>query len=259
MAYIGLKYPVFAPIQSEGADGFPTYGSGIIVGHAIASNITISSANVQLYGDDISIESVQDFQGGTVSLNPDDLTKEDAAAMCGSKIVTNGGKEVVRDASTYMAPYGGYGFFRVRVKKGVRSIRAYWLYKTQWALPSEESATKAESTSFQTPTMEGTIMALGDADNTWREWADFASENEAKAWLNDHANINTANRTELNAKIEEIEALDPETYTSASWVAVANALVEAKAAAARENLSQEHADLEVANLTAAQNKLIAAA
>ena len=243
MAYVGLKHPVFAPIETEAAGSLPTYSTGLIVGKAIGANVSITLADTKLYADDEVAESDKGFQSGTISANVDDLTKEAILAWFGSKEATVGGAEAVQDAGTYNAPFGGFGYYRVRQKKGVRSIRAFFYYKTQFGLPSEDAATKGDTVEYQTPTTEGEIFKTDTPAEFWRVWADFAAEADAVAWLNELANIGEpASLTNLNAAITTAVAMDAETYTSASWVDVAVSLGNAQAVAVMDSPSQARVD-----------------
>jgi hypothetical protein len=257
MAFVGLKHPVFAPIATEPAGSLPTYGAGLVVGHAIEANVSIEHADAKLYADDVIVESDNSFLSGSITVGIDDLSKEATVAWLGSKEVTVNGQAVVRDGGAISSPLGGFGYYRVRKKDGIRQIRAFWYYKTQWGMPSEESKSKGETIEWQTPSIEGDIMAIDDADNTWRDWADFSTEAAAIAWLNELANIGEpASKTALNAAITSAQALDPETYTSASWVDVANALEDAVAVAAMESPSQARVDSATSLLTTAVGLLV---
>jgi phi13 family phage major tail protein len=244
MAYIGLKHPVFAPITSEPANGLPVYGAGLIVGKAIAADVSIDRSNAKLSGDDTIVEVDNSFVSGTITTEVDDLSDEALTAWLGNQAATLGGVATIRSASTYEAPDGGFGYYRVRKKNGVRSYRAFWYYKTKWGMPSEEARTKPDgSIEWQTPKVEGIIMTAQDAINSWRDEVTFETEAEAVAWLDELANIGEpADLTNLNADIATAQAMNPETYTSASWVALANALADAVAVVALENPSQSRVD-----------------
>lgn len=259
MAYIGLKHPVFAPIATEPANSLPTYDAGLIVGHAIAANVEIELSDSKLAADDTIVEVDNSFISGTITTGIDDLSDEALQQWLGQQQVLVNGVNVIRSAAGYEAPEGGFGYYRVRKKNGVRSYRAYWYYKTKWGIPSEEAKTKPDgSIEWQTPEVEGTIMAAQDTANSWRDMATFATEAEAVAWLNELANIGEpADKTNLNADIATTQALDPETYTSASWVDTANALAEAVAVAAMESPSQSRVDAAEDALEAAVASLVA--
>jgi len=252
MAYIGLKHPVFAPISTETPGSVPTYGQGFILGKAIEANVSIELNENPLYGNDTLIDNDNSFRSGSITLGIDDISKEVYIGWFGATTQTVNGVEEVIDGAASSTPYGGFGFYRVRRKNGVRSIRAYWIFKTQWGVPSEEARTKGEQIEWQTPSVEGTIMALDDESENWRKWADFTVEADAVAWLNELANIGEpADKTALNTAIASAQALNPEDYTSASWVAVANALSNAIAVAAMDSPSQTRVDNATLLLTTA--------
>lgn len=258
MAYIGLKHPVFAPITSEPANSLPVYGAGLVVGKAIAANVAIERSDSKLAADDAIAEVDNSVIGGTITTGVDDLSDEALKTWLGDKASTLNGVATIRSASNYEAPNGGFGYYRVRKKNGVRSFRAYWYHKTKWGIPSEDAATKPDGAiEWQTPEVEGTILTVGDADNSWRDAVTFDTEAEAVAWLDELANIGEpADLTSLNADITTAEALSPEDYTSASWVALANALADANAVVAMDNPSQARVDAAEDALEAATLALV---
>ncbi len=257
MAMVGLKHPVFAPITAESAGAIPTYGSGAIVGSAIEANVSIELADGKLYADDVIKETDNGFIGGSITTGVDDISSDVHKLWFGAEDATLGGETVVEDGAALIAPYGGFGYYRVRRKNGVRSIRAFWYYKTQWGVPSEEAKTKGETIEWQTPAVEGNIMTLDNENESWRAWKDFASEADAVAWLDELANIGEpASKTALNSAITSTQALDSEDYTSASWVDVANALADAVAVAAMTSPSQTRVDSATSLLTTAVGLLV---
>ena len=83
------------------------------------------------------------------------------------------------------------------------------------------------------------------------------TEIQAKAWLDEKANIGEpATKTALDAKIDEAELLDSEDYTSASWVALANALDYATETSTTDGVSQLRVNEALADLTAAIAALV---
>lgn len=260
MAKIGLKYGVFAPIATEPTGQLPTYGTGLVVGHMMQANLTVQYSDSKLAADDTIVETDRSFISGTLSVGTDDLTDEVLEAWLGLQEKTVGSATVLRSAGTYDPPKGGFGYIRVVKKNGVRKYKAYWIYKSMWVMPTENAATKPDGTiEWQTPTVEGAIMAVGDGDATWRDEASFATETEAVAWLNELANIGEpADLTALDAAIDAAELLDPEEYTSASWVAVAVALADAEAVTLMDSPSQTRVDAAKNALTGAMADLVEA-
>ncbi len=176
MAYIGLKHPVFAPIATEPANSLPTYGTGLVVGMAIAADVSIELSDAKLAADDTIAEIENGFVSGTISMNVDDLSDAALKAWLGEQEATLGGVPTLRQAATYDSPEGGFGYYRVRKKSGVRSFRAFWYHKTKWGQPGENAATKPDgSIEWQTPTVEGQIMTVKDMPLTVRDQATFTN------------------------------------------------------------------------------------
>ena len=199
MAYIGLKHPVFAPIATEPANSLPTYGTGLVVGMAIAADVSIELSDAKLAADDTIAEIENGFVSGTISMNVDDLSDAALKAWLGEQEATLGGEATLREAATYDSPEGGFGYYRVRKKAGVRSYRAFWYHKTKWGMPGENAATKPDgSIEWQTPTIEGQIMTALDSAASWRDQATFTSEADAIAWLDGLAGVPTVESTGLS-------------------------------------------------------------
>lgn len=199
MAYIGLKHPVFAPIATEPANSLPTYGTGLVVGMAIAADVSIELSDAKLAADDTIAEIENGFVSGTISMGVDDVSDAVLKAWLGLQEASLGGEATLRSAATYDSPEGGFGYYRVRKKAGVRSFRAYWYHKTKWGIPGENAATKPDgSIEWQTPTIEGEIMTALDTAASWRDEATFDAEADAIAWLDGLAGVPTEVSTGLS-------------------------------------------------------------
>lgn len=193
MAHIGLKYPVFAPITTETDAGVITYAAGFVVGKAINYAGTPNNADVVLYADDGVAESDKSITNEGVSLEADDLSLKVYADLLGhtytAEVTTQGSEapESVAVSIDDVAPYGGLGFYRRRKKNGVLSFDAIWLHKVQFAEPTTNGATKADTVTFQTRTVEGTAYPTNAG--AIKEEAIFTTEAAAKAWINAKAGI----------------------------------------------------------------------
>lgn len=187
MAKIGLKYPVAAPIEDGG-----TYGEGFVVAKAITANVTPNNNDATLYADDGEAETDKSFRNANFSLNIDDLTQKVYADLLGHQYQAAGIEdprtpETVIASSNDVAPFFGVGFYGKIQRNNKPSYQAKWLKKVQFSEPTDETNTKGESTEFQTPTIEGTAYQL--EDGTWKEQAEFATEAEARTWLETKAGI----------------------------------------------------------------------
>ena len=259
MAKVGLKHPVFSEIDTEVSGNYPTYKTGLIVGSMMEANVSIEYSDAELYADDMLIEKDDSFISGTIDIGIDDISKDAAKAWLGAEEVSYGGRTVIEEAANYSAPYGGFGYYRVRRQDGARVIRAFWYLKTKWKKSSEEAKTKGKTIEFQTPKIQGSIQRIDNDQESWRVWDDFTSEADAKAWIDDIANIgDPADLTDLNSAVSAAQALNPEDYTSVSWVDVANALTGAVAVQAMESPSQTHVDSATSTLNAAVAALVSA-
>lgn len=176
MAKIGLKYPVYKSPSKKG-----------VIGKAIQADIAISVNEVKLYADDTVVESDKSFQSGTITLGIDDLSDEIYSEFLGHAKDVSG--EITANEND-QSPYIGLGFYGTKKVKGVAKYRAIWLPKVQFAEPEDTNATKGESVEFNTPSLEGTIMA--DDNGDWKKEQTFATEAEAVTYLENKAGITQA-------------------------------------------------------------------
>lgn len=190
MAKVGLKYPVYAKLKEDG-----TYEAGSVIAKAIKASVNAESNDVKLYADDGVAESDKSFKGGKISLNVDDLTQKVYAELLGHTYTAKTASDPVTPESVKanandIAPYVGVGFYGKVVRNNKPAFLAKWLMKTQFAEPTDETETKGETVSFQTPTIEGDVYQLDNGD--WKDQAEFPTEEAARAWLNTKAGITPA-------------------------------------------------------------------
>jgi len=257
MAKIGMKYPIFAPMTEGGST--VTYSNAVVLAKAISADISITASDVKLYGDDGVAEVDKSFQDGTVTLDITDLSLENKALILGQDLVSAGipGKpEIMKLVSKGddTSIYGGLGFYATEQVNNVRQYRAYLLRKTKFSEPNISLQTKGETTTFGTPTLNGTIER--DITGEWKEEVVVTDEGDAKAWLNDIVNLNEVNKDALSSVASGAESKQSEDYTSASWVAFANALAVAQAVLNADPVSQTTVDNAIQKLTDAESALV---
>lgn len=203
MAFVGMRYVVFAPIKTEVAGQDVEYNEGVVVGRGIGATVNITRNSEDLYGDDMLIESDNGIVGGTVDMTVDDMTDKVTEVMLGHVKGANETQYYEEDAAS---PYGGLGYIRVRRKSGVTSYQATWIYKAQMAVATETSATKTESTTWQTTSITGKMMGVknnAEGKTRFRERETFATEKEAMDWLNEKAKIATAAAAASNTEFAD--------------------------------------------------------
>lgn len=157
MATIGLDKLYYASI-TEDASGNETYGTPTQLTKAISADLSIELAEATLYADDGASEVIKEFKSGTLSLGVDDIGATAAAALTGVTVDSN---NVIISASEDGGDPVAIGF---RAKKSNGNYRYYWLYRVKFGIPATNLATKGDSITFSTPTIEGTVYRRNKVD-----------------------------------------------------------------------------------------------
>ena len=157
MATIGLDKLFYAKI-TEDKDGNETYATPVQLAKAMTADLSVELAEATLYADDGASEIVKEFKSGTLSLGVDDLGGSVASDLTGAVIDSNG--VVISTAEDGGDPVA-VGF---RAKKSNGKYRYFWLYRVKFGIPAANMATKGDSITFSTPTIEGTILRRNKPD-----------------------------------------------------------------------------------------------
>ena len=173
MATIGLDKLFYAPI-TEDANGNETYGTPVQLAKAISADLSVELNEATLYADDGQAEAVKEFKSGTISLGIDELGSDVAAELVGARVDSNG---VLVSSGEDVSRYVAIGF---RAKKSNGKYRYYWLYRVLFGIPATNLATKGDSITFSTPTIEGTILRRNKVDSQNKHlWKVEVTENES--------------------------------------------------------------------------------
>ena len=157
MATIGLDKLFYAKI-TEDKDGNETYAAPVQLAKAMTADLSVELAEATLYADDGASEIVKEVKSGTLSLGVDDLGGSVASDLTGAVIDSNG--VVISTAEDGGDPVA-VGF---RAKKSNGKYRYFWLYRVKFGIPATALATKGDSITFNTPTIEGTILRRNKVD-----------------------------------------------------------------------------------------------
>ena len=157
MATIGLDKLYYAKI-TEDEDGNETYATPVQLAKAMTADPSVELAEATLYADDGAAEIVKEFKSGTLSLGVDDIGAGAASDLTGATIDANG---VVISAAEDGGDPVAVGF---RAKKSNGKYKYYWLYRVKFGIPATNLATKGDSITFSTPTIEGTILRRNKVD-----------------------------------------------------------------------------------------------
>lgn len=173
MATIGLDRLYYAKI-TEDEIGEETYAAPVPLAKAISADMSVELAEAILYADDGAAEIVKEFKNGTLSLGIDDIGVSVASDLTGATIDDN---HVLISTSEDGGTPVAVGF---RAKKANGKYRYYWLYKVKFGIPATNLATKGDSITFSTPTIEGTIMRRNKLDAKGRHpWKAEVTEGDA--------------------------------------------------------------------------------
>lgn len=181
MAYIGLARPAIARYSEAG--GEVRYSDGIRYGKAIKIQIDPHYEDVSDYNDINDTDDDQEFAYADISLNTDETPEEAEEMMFGHE--ASGGTVVSRD--TDRSGYVGVGI-RVRsVIRGRVRYTAIWIHKAKFQDGSGDHETKGDSIDYKTPEIDG--KAVPDIDGKWRTKKVFDTAEEADAWIDAAAGI----------------------------------------------------------------------
>ena len=174
MATIGLDKLYYAKI-TEDKDGNETYETPTPLAKAMTADLSVELAEATLYADDGAAEIVKEFKSGTLSLGIDDLGASIASDLTGATIDSDG--VIISTQEDGGAPVA-VGF---RAKKANGKYKYYWLYRVKFGIPATNLATKGDSITFSTPTIEGTILRRNKIDGANKHpWKAEATEGDAK-------------------------------------------------------------------------------
>ena len=173
MATIGLDKLYYAKI-TEDENGNETYATPVQLAKAMNADLSVELAEATLYADDGAAEIVKEFKNGTLSLGVDDVGASVASDQTGATIDANG---VVVSTSEDGGDPVAVGF---RAKKSNGKYKYYWLYRVKFGIPATNLATKGDSITFSTPTIEGTILRRNKVDGNGKHpWKAEVTEGDS--------------------------------------------------------------------------------
>lgn len=157
MATIGMDKLYYSKI-TEDANGIETYAVPVLLARAIKADLTVELAESTLYADDGAAYVIKDFKSGNLSLGVDDIGVTAAQDLTGAVVDSNG---VLISSSENEGTPVAIGF---RALKPNNKYRYFWLYRVKFGVPSTNLQTKGDNITFQTPTIEGTVMRRNKPD-----------------------------------------------------------------------------------------------
>ena len=173
MATIGLDKLYYAK-STEDENGNETYGTPSQLAKAISADLSVELSEATLYADDGQAEIVREFKSGTITLSVDEIGHDIVADLVGAEIDSNG---VLISGDNDSAKPVAIGF---RARKSNGKYKYYWLYRVLFTIPATNLATKGDSITFSTPTIEGTILRRNKPDTSSKHpWKAEVTESES--------------------------------------------------------------------------------
>lgn len=173
MATIGLDKLYYAKI-TEDENGNETYGTPSQLAKAISADLSVELNEATLYADNGQAEIVREFKNGTITLSVDEIGHDIVADLVGAEIDSNG---VLISGDNDSAKPVAIGF---RARKSNGKYKYFWLYRVLFTIPATNLATKGDSITFSTPTIEGTILRRNKPDTSSKHpWKAEVTESES--------------------------------------------------------------------------------
>ena len=189
--YVGMVYPVCAPVATYTPGTSITYSTGSVVSEARAASVSWDRSDGEFYGDDILLDSDNGVTGYTIDFEPAGLSDAIRKTLLGES-QSSSEFSITSDA----APFVGFGYIRVMRDNASGSVvtnyEGWWFYRVQFSVQSEETRTKERAIEWRAPTLSGRGSGVQLTAGTTLSFAvheTFPTLAAAKTWLKAKASI----------------------------------------------------------------------
>ena len=199
MARIGLSKPYAAVYAVSG--GTVSYTSGKLCGKAISLELSLEGGNDNiLYADNAPCESDTQFAGGSLTIGTDDLyadvmktflgMPEESITTTGFTNFTTASPKWYKNNDDQVVPYLGFGAIAKKKIGGAIKYVAIIFNKIQFANLAQSMETQGDTVSWQTESIEATVMRDDSTKHDWR-WisSDLDTETDAETLIKDALDI----------------------------------------------------------------------
>lgn len=177
MAGFGANYPCFKPEDKT---------EGVVLGKLVSANLTVNLASGELYADDALAEQLSEFSSGSIAMETDDITDENAGVVYGCTVK----EKLVTYNKNDTAPRGCLGYYKVLMRSGKKYFKAYFYPLVRASLGNDNAQTRGNNITFTTTSTTFTVFA--DDKGDWRLTETFDTAAAAKEWINEKCGIGTA-------------------------------------------------------------------
>ena len=174
MAGFGANYPCFKPEDAS---------AGVVLGKLVSANLTVNLASGELYADDALAEQLSEFASGSIAMETDDLTDENAGVVYGCTV----SEKMVTYNKNDTAPRGSLGYYKVLMRSGKKYFKAYFYPLVRAALGNDNAQTRGSNINFTTESTTFTVFA--DDNGDWRMTETFDTADAAKEWINEKCSV----------------------------------------------------------------------
>ncbi len=197
------------------------------------------------------LEDPSNLSGGTVSVKTLDGWKELGTITSGYQSFNTNLIQDILDLKIDWTEGNTPSIYEVKVDKRDGNISEFIaLYKQVTELTSSDYTKDSWSLLESAKELADKVLQRENATQTEFDAASIA----LKSALSQLKKV--ADKSQLDAKIKEVKALDSSLYTADSWAAVEKALTDAEKVWSKEDATQSEVDRAVKRLEAATNKLV---
>lgn len=165
----GFSHPWVAAYSATG--GVVTYSNAMALGRGVSMTISPESSDDNIfYADNVAAETAPGtFTGGTATVVIDGLLEETETFIFGlPEAATVGTVSVLKYGDSAQPPYIALGGLIRHQNEGEVTWSFAILTKMRFSLPTTEASTQEDSISWQTQSLEATIMRDDTAEHAWK-------------------------------------------------------------------------------------------
>lgn len=177
---MGANMPYFAPITTENAGTFPTYGTVEAFSEFVSLSEALEFAEASFYSNNRKSESSRVFKSGTLTYGNKGLSPDNIAKIYGAKLDESG---ELHYGVNNAAPRIGFGFYRELEDNGVRYYEGVYYPSCKASLEGETDNTRGENITYEGNTTVMEVYAIGNTEGDWKITEIFATADEAETWV----------------------------------------------------------------------------
>lgn len=178
----GMRKSWYFPITGEPANAKPVYAEKLDMGAAVKGYLSVTTAAATIPGDDITQVEVEKFISGQLDVETTMSDLEVNSKIYGHKYSEEDGEVSSGDD---VSPNGGYAFVEPILKKDKVTIyRATCFHKvTAMASAEKQEADTKKPGELSPKYNQVSFKVLEDSTSNWRTRKEFATEQEADAFI----------------------------------------------------------------------------